>query len=161
MDTHPVTLREIKGQTQAWAEAIRIVNAQQAQIQDLDWRGYDQVVFIGCGSTYYLSLSAAALFQSLTGIICRAFPSSELVLYPASVYSGSTGQTLLVAISRSGLTTETLKAVQNFKAGARGKVLTVSNYEDSPLAQMGDLNITSQAAKSRASLKPNPLPRCT
>jgi len=150
MDTPPVTIREIKAQTRAWAEAIRTVKDQQAQIQDLDWDSYEQVLFIGCGSTYYLSLSAAALLQSLSGVICRAFPSSELVLYPASVYSGRGGQTLLVAISRSGLTTETLKATLKFKEGGRGKVLTFSNYEDSPLVQMGDLNFTIPSGKEQS-----------
>ena len=147
MDTPPVTLQEIRAQTRAWAEAIQIVKDHQAQIQSMDWDGYDQVVFIGCGSTYYLSLSAAVLFQTLSGVISRAFPSSELVLYPASVYSGRGGHTLLVAISRSGLTTETLKAVLSFKEGERGKVLTISNYENSPLVQIGDLNFTIPSGK--------------
>ncbi len=150
MDTPPVTLREIRAQTRAWDEAIRVVKECHAQIQDLDWDGYEQVVFIGCGSTYYLSLSAAALFQSSSGVISRAFPSSELILYPASVYSGRRRQTLLVAISRSGLTSETLKAVQNFKESRRGKVLTLCNYEDSPLVQMGDLNFAIPSGKEQS-----------
>lgn len=150
MDTHPVTLREIRGQTLAWAEAIRVVKDHQAQIQELDLVGFEQVIFIGCGSTYYLSLSAAALFQSLSGVNSRAFPSSELLLYPSTVYPERGGQTLLVAISRSGLTTETLKAVLGFKEHKRGKVLTISNYEGSPLVQMGDLNFTIPSGKEQS-----------
>ena len=150
MDTPRVTLQEIQTQTQAWAEAIRIMIDHQAQICDLDWDEYKQVVFIGCGSTYYLSLSAAALFQSTTGKISRAFPSSELLLNPSCVYPGRNGPTLLVGISRSGVTSETVQAVQNFKADQRGTVLTISNYESSPLARMGVLNFTIPSGKEQS-----------
>lgn len=150
MHTPPATLEEIRSQTRAWAEAIEVVLARQAEVQELDWDRYDQAVFIGCGSTYYLSLSAAALFQSLTGKISRAFPSSELLLHPSCAYPGAGRETLLVAISRSGLTTETLNAVQSFKAGERGKLLTVSNYEDSPLVQLGDLNFAIPSGRERS-----------
>ena len=57
------TYKEIKSQTQAWAQALDVVNTSS-----LPKAGdYDQVIFTGCGSTYYLSLSAAALYQELTG----------------------------------------------------------------------------------------------
>ena len=150
MDAPRETLQEIRMQTQAWAEAIHIMNDRQALIRDLDWGVYDQVLFIGCGSTYYLSLSAATLFQSLTGKISRGFPSSELLFNPSSVYPGNKGQTLLVAISRSGLTTETLQAVQNFKLDKKGTILTISNYEDSPLVKMGELNFIIPTGKEQS-----------
>ncbi len=41
---------------------------------------YEQVIFTGCGSTYYLSLAAAALYQELTGRTARAVPAGELLL---------------------------------------------------------------------------------
>ena len=150
MDTSPVTLEEIRSQTQAWEEAIEVIHDRRALIQGLDWDRYDQVVFIGCGSTYYLSLSAATLFQSLTGKISRAFPSSELLLHPSSAYPAAGRETLLVAISRSGLTTETINAVRSFRAGRRGMLLTISNYEDSPLIQLGDLNFAIPSGKERS-----------
>jgi glucosamine--fructose-6-phosphate aminotransferase (isomerizing) len=47
---------------------------------------------------------------------------------------------LLVAISRSGTTTETVKAVEKFKAEKRGEVVVISNY-DEVLSQLADVNI--------------------
>jgi glucosamine--fructose-6-phosphate aminotransferase (isomerizing) len=47
---------------------------------------------------------------------------------------------LLVAISRSGTTTETVRAVEKFKKEKRGDVIVISNY-DEVLSQFGDVNI--------------------
>ncbi|HQV64492.1 MAG TPA: hypothetical protein PKV19_10855, partial [Anaerolineales bacterium] len=70
------TYKEIKSQTQAWAQALDVVRASS-----LPKAGdYDQVIFTGCGSTYYLSLSVAALYQELTGRSARAVPGGELLL---------------------------------------------------------------------------------
>ena len=82
-----VTYDEIITQTNAWIEAVRVVNANAGKIEKLDLKSYRQAIFIGCGSTYYLSLSAASMFQSMTGIPARASPSSELLFFPESVYS--------------------------------------------------------------------------
>src|SRR5512134_2023477 len=104
------TYREIKSQTEAWAQAVDVASAIKlpAAVE------YDQVIFTGCGSTYYLSLAAAALYQELTGCAARAIPGGELLLNSSSVLTNE--KTLLVAISRSGTTTETVKAVEKFRA---------------------------------------------
>jgi glucosamine--fructose-6-phosphate aminotransferase (isomerizing) len=47
---------------------------------------------------------------------------------------------LLVAISRSGTTTETIRAVEQFKKENRGQVLAISNY-DEELSRLADVNI--------------------
>jgi glucosamine--fructose-6-phosphate aminotransferase (isomerizing) len=49
-------------------------------------------------------------------------------------------KTLLVAISRSGTTTETVKAVEKFKSARGGDVVVISNY-DELLSRMADVNI--------------------
>ena len=77
-----VTYDEIITQTQAWMEAVRVVSGDAEKIEKLDLKSYRQAIFIGCGSTYYLSLSAASIFQSMTGVPARAFPSSELLFFP-------------------------------------------------------------------------------
>ena len=130
------TYREIKSQPEAWAQALvevaRINSMPKAQ-------DYEQVIFTGCGSTYYLSLAAAALYQELTGRAARAVPAGELLLNPKTVVRDGIPQ-LLVAISRSGTTTETVKAAEKFKEEERGEVVVISNYDET-LSSLADVNI--------------------
>jgi len=128
------TYNEIKTQTEAWAQALDVVHASSfPKAED-----YDQVLFIGCGSTYYLSLAGAALYQELTGRVARAIPAGELLLNSETVLTNT--KTLLVAVSRSGTTTETIKAVEKLKSEKRGDVIVVSNY-DEVLSRLADLSI--------------------
>ncbi len=128
------TYREIKSQTDAWAQAIEVVRSAPLPKAD----EYGQVLFTGCGSTYYLSLAAAALYQQLTGCAARAVPGGELLLNPQTILTDQ--KTLLVAVSRSGSTSETAKAVERFKAAGRGDVMVISNYEEI-LARLADMKI--------------------
>lgn len=128
------TYREIKTQTEAWAQALDLTCAASLpKVAD-----YEQVLFTGCGSTYYLSLAAAAMYQELTGRPARAVPGSELLLNTPTVLTRA--KTLLVAVSRSGTTTETVKAAQKFKDEKRGDVAVITNY-DEVLSRSADFNI--------------------
>jgi glucosamine--fructose-6-phosphate aminotransferase (isomerizing) len=132
------TYREIKSQTEAWAQAIRAWD--EASLPEAAGK-YQQVIFTGCGSTYYLSLAAAALYQELTGCAARAVPASELLLNRQTVLTEDGYlPNLLVAISRSGTTTETVKAVEQFKEKDLGKVAVISNY-DEVLSRLADFNV--------------------
>jgi glutamine---fructose-6-phosphate transaminase (isomerizing) len=128
------TYREIKSQTEAWGQALDVTNATRLP----DVADYEQVIFTGCGSTYYLSLAAAALYQELTGCGARAVPAGELLLSSRTILTNQ--KTLLVAISRSGETTETLKAVEKFKSEKRGEVIVISN-SDEVLSRLADVNL--------------------
>jgi len=139
------TEQEILTQTEAWEQALEVIGAAETDLRSLLAGGYDQVLFTGCGSTYYLSLAAATLFQQLTGRTARAIPAGELLLNPGTVLNGN--RTLLVAISRSGATTETLVAVERFRAQRRGEALVISNYADQPLAGLGDLSLILPAGQ--------------
>ena len=129
------TYREVKSQLEAWEQAIdltRDILLPQAN-------QYQQVIFTGCGSTYYLSMAGAALYQELTGCLARAVPASELLLNPKTILREDIPQ-LLVAISRSGTTSETIKAAETFKAEKRGEVVIISNYGES-LSRLADVNV--------------------
>jgi len=65
---------EILSQPEAWAEALEVVGKCQGGLKNIFGTDYDQILFTGCGSTHYLSLAAAALFQEMTGKIARAVP---------------------------------------------------------------------------------------
>ena len=70
-------------------------------------------LFVGCGSSYYVALAAAATMKSLSGRSARAIPASEMLLYPELVFSGD--PCVPVLISRSGQTSEVLKAAEVLK----------------------------------------------
>jgi glucosamine--fructose-6-phosphate aminotransferase (isomerizing) len=144
------TEQEILSQPQAWSDTIKLLKAQQNETGlFLKKANYNQVLFTGCGSTYYLSLAAAALVQQMTGRIARGVPASELWLNPDNYYLPD-GKTLLVAVSRSGETTETLNACTSFKAAKRGNILTLSCYPEFPLSKLGDLNLVFPSGQERS-----------
>jgi glutamine---fructose-6-phosphate transaminase (isomerizing) len=141
MERGNYTKNEIFSQPNAWAQALAVVEQGRLALVPLFEDNYDQILFTGCGSTYYLSIAAAALFQKLTGKLARAVAGGELLLNPKNVLveNGILHKTLLVAISRSGTTTETVRAVQQFKRQQRGPVIVITNYGDQPLSKMADV----------------------
>lgn len=144
------TRAEIRSQPGAWQASLRVVEAASAEQRAL-WSDArpDAVVFTGCGSTHYLALSAAAVVAQLTGVPARGVPASELIFYPETVLPAR-GRVLLVAVSRSGETSETLEAVRAFRAAGRGEIVTLSCYPDRPLALLGAANLVFPEAQEES-----------
>lgn len=144
------TRQEILSQPDVWASVLDTTRDRGSDLREA-WVGeqYENIVFTGCGSTYYLALSAATTLAQLTGKVCRAVPASELLLYPEAVYP-SHGKTLLIAVSRSGETTETVKVAKSFVQQGRGTLVTFSCYPEQPLAQLGSLNIVLPDAQEES-----------
>ena len=141
------TYQEITTQHHAWAASLSAVKEQAASW--LDWlRKPREVIFTGCGSTHYLSLAAAANWQSTTGIRARGVPSSELWLFPDSALP--TQSALLIAVSRSGETTETLRAVETYEARTQGDWLAVTCYADRPLVARAPHAIVARQAEEQS-----------
>ncbi|MBN1218357.1 MAG: SIS domain-containing protein [Anaerolineae bacterium] len=150
MTAETATYREILTQTNAWQQALDVVSAQSTALGNLYANGdYTHIIFTGCGSTYYLSLAAAALFQELTGMPAHGVPAGELALYPQTAYP-KTGRVLLVAVSRSAETTETIQAVKRFQQNKQGEVIIIANYGDPPLASMGAVNLIIPAGQEES-----------
>jgi glucosamine--fructose-6-phosphate aminotransferase (isomerizing) len=139
--TGEYTRQEILSQPEAWTAALAEVHKLADALRSLYRDGkYDYFLFTGCGSTYYLALATASLVQEELGVYARALPASEIWLYPRSSYLPNK-RTLLVAVSRSGETTETIRAVDAFKKNAAGDVLTLTCYPGRELASAGTLNL--------------------
>jgi glucosamine--fructose-6-phosphate aminotransferase (isomerizing) len=142
------TFAEIMSQPLVWREALEAFQARAIGLRAL-WNetAFDEAIFTGCGSTYYLSLAGAALFQQLTGVSARAYPASELIFYPPY----RTNKTyLLVTVSRSGTTSETIEAAHIFRERAAGKIIGVGCYGESPLMQSADLALVIDSARERS-----------
>lgn len=106
------SLSEILSQPQCWANCLRSLASSpvlkeiaQSFGQASEW------LFVGCGSSYYIGLAAAASWTAITGIRARAVPASELLLFPELTLTGS-GNCVPVLISRSGRTSEVIQAAQ-------------------------------------------------
>jgi glutamine---fructose-6-phosphate transaminase (isomerizing) len=128
------TLHEILTQPAAWQAALEVVKAKQATLRKLWEEGqFSEILVTGCGSTYYLSLAAAPLLQQQLGKRARAVPASELLLFPETVMPSPGSTPLLVTISRSGRTTETIRATQAYKTRQKGPMLNIGCYEETEL----------------------------
>jgi len=127
------TLQEITTQDQAWRAAYEATRSQREHLLRVlkDNRGLP-IVFIGCGSTHCLAKYAASLFQAVTGAPCRAAPSSELYFHTETI-APQGDLPLIVALSRSGETSETVQAVAKMASGG-SDVIAVTFQPDSRLA---------------------------
>jgi glucosamine--fructose-6-phosphate aminotransferase (isomerizing) len=133
------TFEEIHSQPAAWPAALQAVKDNADAVNALWQSGrYAQVLLTGCGSPYYIAQAVAANWREL-GLPAIAAPASEIWLNPRSTYLKK--PTLLVALSRSGSTTEVLRACEAFTGEGAGDVLTISCYPQAPLATLGKTNI--------------------
>jgi glutamine---fructose-6-phosphate transaminase (isomerizing) len=142
------TLEEILSQTRAWEQAHDVVE-REGQALDALGRGDEarQFIFTGCGSTYYLALAAAAHLRSIAHRRAQGVPASELWLDGDSYWRDGDP---LIAISRSGTTTETLRVVDAYCSSMRRRqsAVTIGCEGESPLAMRGEVNLViSQGAE--------------
>ncbi|GIP23450.1 SIS domain-containing protein [Paenibacillus sp. J22TS3] len=75
---------------------------------------FDEVVFIGSGSSYYQAQIMASTFRSWLRRPASAHPSSEVFLFPGQTVAAGR-KMLLVGVSRSGESTEMLLALDSVK----------------------------------------------
>ncbi|MEN3185300.1 MAG: SIS domain-containing protein [Atribacterota bacterium] len=132
------TYVEIKRQPQSFREALSTVQGMKSDLRALFTESVDEVVFAGCGTSYNLALSAAHTFQTVTQIPARGVPSSEVFLFPQGIFLPCR-RYLLVAVSRSGETSETVQALRFFTENYQGKTLGVTCERDSHLARISSL----------------------
>lgn len=145
-----VTEHEIATQVEAWQDAQQVLMNQHQALASFWAQGqYRQVIFTGCGSTHYLAMAAASLLQTRAGVLARAVPASELLLHPESLYVADT-PTLLVTVSRSAATTETVQAARLFKQRYGPHILTLSCYDDKPLNQETALTLAATAGQEES-----------
>lgn len=132
------TYREISRQPESWGETVGVMSRRKDEFLRLFEKvNPEEILFTGCGSSYYLSIAAAYLFQEQTGISAKAVPASDLLLKPASVLNKNL-RTLVIGSSRSGNTTELVRAMETARKYPLAHTLGITTAPDSRLAQSGD-----------------------
>ncbi|PYE82437.1 SIS domain-containing protein [Pseudoroseicyclus aestuarii] len=93
------------------------------------------LVFVGCGTSYYLAQALAAS-ANLSGLAALAVPGAEWLNRPGAYLPQEAGAAV-IGLSRSGTTTETVAALR----ASRGRGLTtvaISCEEDSPILEAAE-----------------------
>lgn len=144
------TLAEILSQPEIWRQCLDelqrdsiLEKIRQQTKQHVEW------MFVGCGTSFYLAEAAAASWTMMTGQRARALPASELLLFPGlTIRTGENAQA--VVISRSGQTSEAVRAANVLSREHRLPTLGITCAEDSPLEKACDRTIRLLAADEKS-----------
>ena len=135
-----LTYREIKQQYEALRRTFDYMSSRRDDIvRFFRENAAKNAAFVGCGSSYCLSQSAALSLRLRAGIPSVALAGGDVMLSPER-YATLFEDGVLVAPSRSGSTTEVVEAVRLLRSGGRRvPVLALSCVENSPLSAEADL----------------------
>jgi glucosamine--fructose-6-phosphate aminotransferase (isomerizing) len=140
--------KEIHEQPRALADTVAIAVAQDSVLPE--WFGFDAaevlsqvkaVCFLACGTSYHAAKVATYWLEEIAGIPAAAEIASEY-RYRTSVPNPDA---LIVTISQSGETADTLAALNHAKALGQDKTLTICNVPESALTRQSRLKFLTRA----------------
>src|SRR4051794_29729067 len=112
----------------------------EVRISDSEFREVDKIIIIGCGTAFYAGLVAKYAIEHWTRIPCEVELAHEF-RYRDPILTRST---LVVAISQSGETADTLMAIR-YARQQRSKVLAICNTNGSTIPRESDAVIYTHA----------------
>ncbi len=140
-------LKEIEEQPQAVRDTLGgrltpegTLHLDELSMSDEDVRGIEQVVIIACGSSYHSGLIGKYAIERWCRLPVQVEMASEF-RYRDPVVGRST---LVIAISQSGETADTLEAVRHARS-QRSKVLAVTNTLGSTISRESDAALYTRA----------------
>jgi glutamine---fructose-6-phosphate transaminase (isomerizing) len=130
------TLQEILSQPRIWSETETQLREARLleKFSDL-FSPRNPWLFVGCGSSYYLSRLIAALWTKRFYIPATGVPASELLFAPEETLR-RLGAEQVVLMSRSGETTEVLRAAELLQKHQTVQTLGVTCNPQSPLENL-------------------------
>ena len=131
---------EIADQPSAWELAAKLAPTDQIR-HALPERG-DRVAIIGCGTSFFMAQSFAELRESSGHGETDAFPASE---FPARRSYDS-----LVALTRSGTTTEVLRLLGTLQNRARPRTVVITADPNTPVIELADHRVVLDFADERS-----------
>lgn len=131
---------DIKSQASAWEAALAAVESQAEDLEKFFAEKPGELLFAACGSPYYLGLANATLWRELLGLHVTVVPSSEIMLFPETVLP-TAGRPVLLIASRSGETTETVRAAETFAERFPGHTILICCRSESRMGRLADLAI--------------------
>ena len=137
--------KEIFEQPRAVADTLQDVSAIAPQVFGPDAEGVlaqaESVLILACGTSHHAGLIAKHWLEALAGIRCTVEIASEY-RYRTSVPDP---RTLVVVISQSGETADTLAALKHAQALGQGATLGICNVATSAMTRLTRLSFLTRA----------------
>jgi CRISPR-associated protein Cas5a/b/c len=131
---------EIADQPSAWARAAEL-GLTEGILRVLPERG-QRVAIIGCGTSFFMAQSFAVLRESSGHGETDAFPASE---FPAQ-----RSYDTLVALTRSGTTTEVLRLLATLRNRTGPRTVAITANPDSPVVELADHRVVLDFADEKS-----------
>ena len=144
------TLAEILSQPDVWRVVLDELS-RSSEFRTILQRtsGRTDWLFVGCGTSFYLAEAAASSWSLITGQRARALPASDVLLFPQLAQLDQR-QTQAVVISRSGRTSEALRAAEILSQVHLVPTLGITCTSGSELARVCDVTMTLDAADEKS-----------
>jgi fructoselysine-6-P-deglycase FrlB-like protein len=131
---------EIADQPSAWARAAKLGLANG--IRDALPESGQRVAIVGCGTSFFMAQSFAELREGSGHGETDAFPASE---FPTSRSYDS-----LVALTRSGTTTELLRLLDTMRSGTGPRTVAITADPNTPVIDLVDHGVVLDFADERS-----------
>jgi len=106
-----------------------------------DWKRFDQILILACGTSYYSACVAKYWLEDIAGIPTQVEIASEY-RYRTSVPNP---KTLIVVVSQSGETADTLAALRHAKALGHRDTLAICNVASSAMVRETNWHFLTKA----------------
>jgi fructoselysine-6-P-deglycase FrlB-like protein len=130
------TIEEIESQPDVWAE---VTSRRSTWAPDLPATG-DRLAIVGCGTSFYVAQAIAGLRRDAGAGLTDAWVASE--------FGADRAYDVVLAISRSGTTTEVLRALEAVPDGVA--TVSISAVHGSPVATASDRAVILSGADERS-----------
>jgi glucosamine--fructose-6-phosphate aminotransferase (isomerizing) len=106
-----------------------------------DWQAFDQILILACGTSYYSACVAKYWLEDIAGIPTQVEIASEY-RYRTSVPNP---KTLIVVVSQSGETADTLAALRHAKSLGHSYTLAICNVASSAMVRETNWHFITKA----------------
>lgn len=134
-----LTEKELRGQFDALARTMEALSASRPAAEAA-LAQVNTLCVLGCGSSFSLAKSAATQYAQHTGKPGVAIAAGDLLVNFSAYEKQLRGATLLI-LSRSGSTSEAVRAASRCKAELGCRVLSICAKENSPMEEVADWSL--------------------
>lgn len=135
------TYDEMKAQYGALKETlIYVKNRINIINRFINEKSCGTVAFIGSGSSYSVSKSLETIYRNLSGKPAMSAAAGDIFLH-AERYKKPLENAVVIAVSRSGSTSELLEAVRAIKEITEARFIALTCVENAPIKEIADVTL--------------------